>query len=101
MTENEQLTDLVEQLREWQYYDPKAFGREILKNVAEAADEVERLRAALQRAEGRVGKWHNKVCKQEAEIERLRMMIEKTTGFTADELTTFQDAVIARRRSLS
>jgi hypothetical protein len=41
------MTDLVERLREWQYYDPKAFGREILKDVAEAASEIARLRAAL------------------------------------------------------
>ena len=100
-------TDIAERLREWQYYDPKAFGREILKNVAEAADEIEQLRntvvaadreikashadadryrdeivrlqAALERAEDRVEKWHNKVCKQETEIARLVTALKETT----------------------
>lgn len=40
------MTDLIERLRDWQDYVPaKMFGGEILKDVSEAAAEIERLHA--------------------------------------------------------
>ena len=55
-----------------------AADREIKRSHVDAdryRAEIVRLQAALERAEDRVEKWHNKVCKQEAEIERLRKRV--------------------------